>query len=89
MSDAATTNQIDGALARAVRLIGSQVATARLLGVTQGAVSKWLKNHQPLPPEHVLKVEERTGISRHDLRPDIYGPAPTLPAAPAEYEHAR
>lgn len=48
------------------------------------AVSQW----QRVPAERVLDVERLTGISRHDLRPDVFGPTPdhlpttgdTLPA---------
>lgn len=43
---------------------------ARGLGITHGAVSQW----GSVPAERVLDVEKLTGISRHDLRPDIYGP---------------
>jgi DNA-binding transcriptional regulator YdaS (Cro superfamily) len=34
-----------------------------------------------LPAEHVLAVEAATGVSRHDLRPDIY-PREDAPAQP-------
>ena len=34
---------------------------------------------------HVLKVEERTGVSRHDLRPDIY-PRDYPPAPDARFD---
>lgn len=60
------------ALQRAVTKVGSQSAFARLLGVSQPTVWAWLNEDKPLPAEHVLKVESETGISRHDLRPDIY-----------------
>ena len=60
------------ALRAAVEQVGSQSALARLVGVSQQAVFKWLRNRKPLPAEHVLKVEARTGISRHELRPDLY-----------------
>lgn len=60
------------AFERAVKVAGRQVAFARLIGKTQSAVSKRLSSGQPCWPEDVLKVEEATGISRHDLRPDIY-----------------
>lgn len=73
-----------GALETAVEKIGSQAALARLCGVKQPSVWHWLKNSQRLPAEHVLAVEAATGISRHELRPDIYprdlAPAPN--AAP-------
>ncbi len=67
------------ALRAVIGAIGSQVATAKLLGVTQGTVSKWVQAHRLLPAEHVLRVEAATGISRHQLRPDIY-PLPEVPA---------
>lgn len=45
---------------------------ARLVGVSQPSVWGWVHRLGKLPAEHVLKVEEATGISRHELRPDIY-----------------
>lgn len=60
------------ALRQAVAKTGSQSAFARLIGVTQGAVSKWFAANRPLPHLHVLTVERATGVSRHDLRPDLY-----------------
>lgn len=45
---------------------------ARHLGVNPGTISRWHR----VPPEKTLAVEQFTGISRYDLRPDIYGPAP-------------
>jgi DNA-binding transcriptional regulator YdaS (Cro superfamily) len=60
------------ALTQAVHRIGSQSAMARLLGISQAAVWKWLDEGTSLPAEHVLKVEAATNVSRSDLRPDIY-----------------
>ena len=62
----------DSPLARAVRSIGSQSAFGRLLGKRQSVVHGWLREQRPLPAEYVLQVEKETGISRHDLRPDLY-----------------
>lgn len=45
---------------------------SEFIGVNPSVVIRW---HQ-VPPHHALKVEQFTGISRYDLRPDIYGPAP-------------
>lgn len=67
------------ALRLAVQIISSQSATGRLLGVTQATVWKWLNKSKLLPAEHVLKVEAATGVSRYDLRPDIY-PRESIPA---------
>jgi len=68
-------------LERAIIAAGSQSALARLLSVSQHAVWQWSRKCKPLPAKHVLKVEFATGVSRHDLRPDLY-PLPTdIPAA--------
>lgn len=45
---------------------------ARICGVRQPSVWAWLRGGKSLPAEHVLKVEAATGVSRHELRPDIY-----------------
>lgn len=42
------------------------------LKVFPSAISQWTR----VPAERVLDVERITGVSRHDLRPDIHGPAP-------------
>lgn len=60
------------ALTQAVNRMGSQSAMARLCGVSQSAVWKWLAEEMALPAEHVLAVEAATGVSRHELRPDLY-----------------
>lgn len=60
------------ALARAVEAVGGQSAFARLHGVSQPTVWAWLNHNKPLPAEYVLATERETGISRHDLRPDLY-----------------
>lgn len=60
------------ALEAAIGKLGSQAELARLCGLSPTAVWKWVRGKSPLPAEHVLAVEAATGISRHDLRPDIY-----------------
>lgn len=62
----------DSALAKAVRKAGSQSAFGRLIGKRQSVVHDWLRDNRPLPAELVFQVEAATGISRHELRPDIY-----------------
>jgi DNA-binding transcriptional regulator YdaS (Cro superfamily) len=52
-------------------------ATARLaheIGVSHAAVRQWADSR--VPAERVLDVERVTGVSRHTLRPDVFGPAP-------------
>ena len=60
------------ALVKATEIAGSQSALARICGVGQPAVWKWLQSSKRLPAEYVLRVEVATGVSRHALRPDIY-----------------
>ena len=64
------------ALERAIELAGGQTALAKAIGVTTQAVSQWIE----VPPLRVLQVERASGVSRSDLRPDLY---------PAEPEEAR
>lgn len=44
-------------------------------GVTLAMWSRWETGARQLPASRVLDVERITGISRHDLRPDVFGPA--------------
>lgn len=60
---------MDKALAKAIKAAGTATALASKLGLTKQAVCGWKR----VPPGRVLAVERITGISRHDLRPDIYG----------------
>lgn len=60
------------ALQNAVDQAGSQSALARICGVSQTAVWKWLQSSKRLPAEYCLAVERETGVSKHLLRPDIY-----------------
>lgn len=55
---------------RAVDQVGGPVIAAAI-GRTKQCVYKW----PIVPAEHVLAVESLTGISRHELRPDVFGPA--------------
>lgn len=80
MSNALTPYE---ALRKAVERAGSQSAFARICGVTQPSVWKWLQSGKRLPAEHVLCVEAATGLSRHSLRPDIYPRDPIPFASPA------
>ncbi len=60
------------AFRKAVNLAGGQTALASICGCTQGNIWQLLRKESPLPAEYVLAAERATGVSRHDLRPDIY-----------------
>lgn len=59
------------ALQLAVEKLG-QSGLARVCGVTQPAVWKWLQSCKMLPGKYVLKVEAATGIPKHQLNPKFY-----------------
>jgi DNA-binding transcriptional regulator YdaS (Cro superfamily) len=48
--------------------MGSVTALARALGIKHPALFRW----RQVPAGRVLQIEKLTGISRHDMRPDIY-----------------
>lgn len=58
-------------ICRAAKVAGGQSALARILKVTPQAVQKMCASGR-VPAERVLEIEKATGISRHELRPDIY-----------------
>jgi len=59
------------AISKAVQVAGGQSALADKLGISTQAVHKMHKTGR-VPAERVLEIEKITGVSRHDLRPDIY-----------------
>jgi len=65
----------DPGLNEAIEAAGGVSELARRIGISQPSVSNWDK----IPAERVLVVEEKTGVSRKVLRPDLYkDPAPPL-----------
>ena len=59
----------DGGLDRAIDAAGGVAQLARKIGISQPSVSNWSK----IPAQRVIAVEAATGVSRRDLRPDLYG----------------
>lgn len=53
---------------------GAQKEFARLMDVRPQSIVKW--ETRGIPANRVLRVEAVTGISRHELRPDIFGEQP-------------
>jgi DNA-binding transcriptional regulator YdaS (Cro superfamily) len=69
-------NPIQKAMAQA----GGQSKLAARLGITPQAVRKWERawdsgNHQAVPAHRAVQIESAVGMSRHELRPDLW-PAP-------------
>jgi TorA maturation chaperone TorD len=64
----------DPGLDRAIAAAGGVGALARKIGIAQPSVSNWSR----VPAERVLTVEAVTGVSRLELRPDLFGERPEL-----------
>lgn len=69
------------ALERAIKIVDGQSALARAIGepIQQGHIWYWLREKDgQVPAEHCAAIERATDgkVSRHELRPDIFGPAP-------------
>lgn len=60
------------ALQACVATAGSISAMGRDLGISQSTMSRIYNSSKQLPAEYVLLAERLYGVSRHDLRPDIY-----------------
>ena len=58
----------DPGLARAIDKAGGVAELARKIGIAQPSVSNWNR----VPAQRVIAVEAATGISRRELRPDLY-----------------
>ncbi|WP_025031443.1 transcriptional regulator [Nitratireductor aquibiodomus] len=54
---------------QAAEKVGGLNKLAAELGIKHQAFYSW----RQVPPARVLDLERITGISRHDIRPDIYG----------------
>lgn len=63
----------------AVEGAGGVVALARVLGIKHTSLYSWTR----VPAGRVLEVEKASGISRHRLRPDIFGSVESEHGAPA------
>lgn len=49
---------------------------ARRVKVTVAMWSRWENGARRVPAERVLDIEKITGVSRHLLRVDVFGPTP-------------
>lgn len=76
--------RIMNVIAEAIQRAGGSSKLGRALGITRQAVEAWKGKGRVVPPEHVLEIEKLTGVSRYELRPDIYGAPPTNPKRRAE-----
>lgn len=61
------------ALKRACEVAGGQKSLADRIGTTQSQVWYWLeRSKRGVAAEFVLSIEKETGVSRSELRPDLW-----------------
>lgn len=60
----------------------AELLTAAGFPATQSLVSQWEAGAVVIPPERCAQIEQVTGggVRREDLRPDVFGPLPAMPA---------
>ena len=57
---------------KAIAYFGSQSALANALGVTRASVSHWFVGKHKIPAKWCVEIEKKTGVSRKELRPDLF-----------------
>lgn len=69
-------------LRKAITEAGGQAPLARLVGKRQSHVWRWLQAGR-VPAELAVPIEAalKGAVTRHELRPDIFGPPPAQDAA--------
>jgi DNA-binding transcriptional regulator YdaS (Cro superfamily) len=75
MNESPLIKEINGLqpIKKAVKLVGA-IALAKEMNLTRAAVYSWGRKNK-IPAKHVLKLEQISGVSRHELAPEIYGVA--------------
>lgn len=74
------------ALDRAIKIAGNATQLANKLGVASMTISNWKhRNQGVVPSERVIPIFNLTGVTPHELRPDLY-PNPT-DGLPPEHQH--
>jgi len=64
-------------LTKAIKSAGTATNLATMLGIKPMSVSRWKNRYQGVvPADRVLQIYAATGVTPHELRPDLY-PNPT------------
>ncbi|EJM9694867.1 helix-turn-helix domain-containing protein [Leclercia adecarboxylata] len=64
-------------LTKAIKSAGTATNLATMLGIKPMSVSRWKNRYQGVvPADRVLQIHAVTGVTPHELRPDLY-PNPT------------
>ncbi|WP_336212104.1 transcriptional regulator [Enterobacter sp. P82] len=64
-------------LDKAIKAMGNQRRLALALNMRPSSLNKWVKQYMGrVPPERLIQIYELTGVTPHELRPDLH-PTPT------------
>ncbi|MEL3520646.1 YdaS family helix-turn-helix protein [Escherichia coli] len=68
-------------LTKAIKSAGTATNLATMLGIKPMSVSRWKNRYQGMvPAARVLQIYAATGVTPHELRPDLYpNPSDGLP----------
>ena len=58
---------------KVISIYGSQVAASRQLGISSSLLNHWLGGRFAIPANRCVEIEKKTGVSRAELRPDLFG----------------
>lgn len=78
------------AIKAAVAKLDGQASLASAIGVHKVVVNQWVRGMRPIPARWCIPIETATGgeVTRHDLRPDVFGAPPPASAADASDQQA-
>lgn len=57
---------------KVVAHFGTQAKAARELKVARQTINSWTKGRNKIPAEKAVLIEQKTGIDRRELRPDLW-----------------
>lgn len=66
------------AIDKAIAILGGPTAFARRIGVSKQFVTQLQNGKRSVPAKRCLPIQAATkdGVTVHELRPDVFGPAP-------------
>ena len=57
---------------KVISIYGSQVAASKELGISSSLLNHWVRGRFAIPANRCVEIEKKTGVSRAELRPDLF-----------------
>ena len=58
---------------KVISIYGSQAEASRKLGISSALLNHWVRGRFAIPANRCIEIEKKTGVSRAELRPDLFG----------------